>query len=654
MKTAIRLLFILGIFPAVQLPAQITKLNEDSLWAVKKTQLKNYTQINALVAESGYKHRTLEVSDQLVHFFPDLIGPEEPTLLPSKNPTHWSKYDQGGENRLAVFLTDTASNWLGIAGGLTAQGIPFRITRNLDEALSHQVVMLYPSIRSEQINLQQLKKIRNHPRQGGVLIGFNVTAPSMRSVFGFDSTIYSPTRNELTFRLLDIPETGFIRDKSEIVIRIGDPDNDSQGIASIGYDQTTYRPVAQFEDGSAAIIRKIYNYGATYAFGFDLGFLTAVAHTKLLQAHRTYINDYEPSVDVCFRLIKSIYQLYEPMAFVLGSVPEGKYAPVLITHDVDARVSVDSMLFYAEMESRLGVKATYFIQTKYITDGLDIAFLNEKYLPYMRALINMGMEVGSHSISHTPYFAHLPVGSGTEKYPDYRPFFYTFTSTFNETLLGELRVSRFLLNNLLDYNTVSFRSGYLTVHEYLYMGLQETGYLYGSNITANEVLTHMPFRPMYDYMFDEELNVYEIPITIEDELPPEMDQRLDQAISLTHRIASYGGVVNILIHPNILGHKYRFEEKYIKHFAGSAWFGTMREFGHWWHARSSIQIDAQNLGQYVKVTLDCQVPVNGLLLQMPDHMQYISSAPLIQSVKRQEGGYLLNRVEGKTELVFKY
>ena len=642
------LFFTLPLFLSAQ-----SVLNEDSLWEVKRAQLKNYTQINAYVADMGYKHKTIPVSDDLVHFFPGISGPTEATLLPSKNPTSWKIYDQGNPNRLAIYLTDTTSNWLGLVGGLVAQGVPFRITTSIDQAMKHKVMIIYPSLRSDQIGMKEMKKIRNHPSDGGALIAFNVTAPSMRPVFGFDSTDFSPERNELIFRILDIPETRFIRDKNEIVLRIGNPDNE-QGMSSIGYIQTNYRPVAQFEDGSAAIIRNLFSTGASYAFGFDLGFLASVAHTDLLQAYRTYINDFEPSVDVCFRLIKSIYQLYEPMAFTLGSVPDGKYVPVLITHDIDTYISVDSMLYYADMEKRKGIKATYFIQSKYIKDGLDIAFLNDKYLPYMQALINMGMEVGSHSVSHTPFFGHLPIGSGIEKYPDYRPFFVNYTSTFNETLLGELRVSRYLLNTLLNNQTHSFRSGFLAVHENLYVALQETGYLYSSNVTANQVLTHMPFRPMYDFMFDEELKVYEIPVTIEDELPPEMDQRLDDAIDLTHKIASYGGVVNILIHPNILGHKFRFEEMYIDHFRNNAWFGTMNEFGQWWKTRSAISLDAENLGQYVKLTLTPTRQIEGLMLQMPESMQFISATPLIQNVRRVEGGYLLSSVEEKTELVFKY
>ena len=309
------------------------------------------------------------------------------------------------------------------------------------------------------------------------------------------------------------------------------------------------------------------------------------------------------------------------------------------------------MLLYAEMEMRKGVKATYFIQTKYIKDGLSEAFFNDKYIPYITALKNMGMEIASHSVSHTPYFRHIPLGSGTEKYPDYRPFYYTYTSTFNETLLGELRVSRFLLNSTFGINATSFRSGYLTIHEKMHIAMQETGYKYSSNITANEVLTHMPFRPTYDFLYDEELNVYEIPVTIEDELPPDMDKRLLDAIQLTNKIANYGGVVNILIHPNILGHKFRFQEGYIDHFKDQAWFGTMNEFGDWWAARSNVEVDVLDIGNLIKVSLSVPHEIEGLELVLPFGYEFVSS-PNVQNISKTKKGILLGKVTGSTELMF--
>lgn len=621
----------------------------------KKSQLEGYTNIDILMAkEGGFKFRKMDVPDDRVSILSGIEGPFEPTILPTKHITSWRKYSSGSSSRLAVYLVDTVSNWLGIVGGLKAHGIPFLVTTDINEALEHTVVLIYPGLDSRKINLKTLKQLREHPKTGGVLIGFNVQAQSMFSVFGFDSLVYSSQRDEIVIREFNLPETNFIQDQKEAVLKIGNLNVSEESIASFGYLKTFYQPLGVFQDGSAAIIRNLYSNGVCYAFGFDLGFLTLLAHANLdPQIQRNYVNAFEPTLDVLYRMIKAIYLENEEFPILPGLVPENKKVPILISHDIDYTKSIDSMLLYADMEMKKNVPATYFIQTKYIKDGLDQAFLNEKYIPYFLALKNMGMEIGSHSVSHTPFLSHIPLGSGMEKYPDYRPFYFNFTSTFNETLLGELRVSHFLIKELFGVNSTSFRSGYLRFPEKIHVAMQEIGYKYGSNITANEVLTHMPFNPMYDYSFDDELEIFEIPITIEDETPPLMDLRITDAIILTEKISRYGGVVNILIHTNILGHKYRFEESYIDHFKDDAWFGTISQFGDWWRARVAIQIDVESLEELVKLNIDAPRRINGFSIIVPDNLKLLTTIPKINDLEKTSDGYLFKQLEGKFQLIFK-
>jgi len=633
--------------------SQKSIIDQDSLFRIKSAQLKGYTNINIMVAEQGYKNRHMDVPDDRISFFPGIEGPLEPTILPVKKATDWRKYANGSSSRLAIFLTDTASNWLGIVSGLKAQGIPFRVTTNIDDALQHTVVMIYPAVYSKYIDVETLVKLREHPKNGGVLIGFNVIAPSMYSVFGFGKSSYSNQRDNIIIRDFNLPETDFIEDINEAKLRIGNLNITKENIGTFGYEETAYHPIGVFEDGSAAIIRNLYNNGACYAFGLDLGFLTIFAHANLdPQIQRTYANDFEPTLDVLYRMIKSIYIEYTDFPILPGTVPENKKVSVLVSHDIDYTKSIDSMLLYTEMERSKNIPATYFVQTRYVKDGLDQAYLNEKYFPYFIALKNMGMEIGSHSVSHTPFLSFIPLGTGLEKYPDYRPYYFTFTSTFNETLMGELRVSHFLIKELFGVNSTSFRSGYLRYPEKLHVTMQEVGYKYGSSITANEVLTHMPFNPMNDYMFDQELDVFEIPVTIEDELPPKMDERIEDAILLTEKISRYGGVVNILIHPNILGHKYRFLEAYINHFKDEAWFGTISEFGDWWNARTAMQIDVENTDQLVKVNIFAPYSIKGFPLIVPDEFRLVTTIPKVDGIERTEGGYLFDELNGELQLIF--
>lgn len=633
--------------------SQTNVKEQDSVFKLRKDQIQGYRDINKFVLENGYKHRYIDIPDDKLSLFPGIEGPMTPTILPIKQITSWEKYDNGSSSRLVVFLSDTVSPWLGIVSGLKAHGIPFRVTTEIDEALKHKVVIIYPAVDSRSINFHTMKKLQAHPRTGGVLIGFNVQAPSMYPVFGFGKSSYSNQRSNIIIRNFSIPETDFIEDINEATLKIGNFPTISESFTSFGYEKTYYPPIAVYEDGTAAIIRNLFSNGVCYAFGFDLGRLAVTAHANLdPQIQRTYVNYFEPTLDVLFCMIKRIYLENADYAILSGMVPENKKVPILITHDIDYTKSIDNMLIYAELERRNNIPATYFVQTRYVKDGADQAYLNEKYIPYFITLKNMGMEIGSHSVSHTPFLSYIPLGTGLEKYPDYRPYYSTFTSTFNETLFGELRVSHFLINELFGVNPTSFRSGYLLYPEKIHVSMQETGYKYSSNITANEVLTHMPFNPMSDYLYDEELEIFEIPITIEDDLPPEMDQRVDEAISLTEKISRYGGVVNILIHPNILGHKYRFEELYIDHYKNDAWFGTVSQFGDWWKARTAIQIDVINTDPLIKVDIEIPFPITNFPLIVPENLKLVATVPTINGIKRTNEGYLFSKLTGKVQLIF--
>lgn len=613
-----------------------------------------YTNITSLITEWGYKHRNLEIEDEAVYRLSIPPGPNNKTIIPKKVPTSFNKYNKGNHNRLCIFLTDTLSSWLGIADGLSAHGVPFRITNNVKEALKHKVVIVYPGLSSKTLNYNTLEKLRQHPSKGGVLIAFNVQAPSIYGTFGFKTNSFSTQRDTITIRQFDLPETKFIHAINEGQLRIGNMNMTYANTTTIGYLGTSFKPIAVFEDGSGAIVRNIFNDGATYAFGIDLGFLSLFAHANLdPQIQRSYVNKFEPTLDVLFRMIRAIYWEYADFPIIKGTVPGDKLVPVLLTHDIDYSFSVDTMLLFASLEAANNIPATYFVQTKYIKDKMDIPLISNEKLSNYQALIRMGMEIGSHSVSHTPFFSFLPLGSGQEKYPDYRPYYYNFTSTFNETILGELRVSHYIIEQLFGANATSFRSGYLGFPEKLHVVMKEVGFKYGSNITANEVLTHMPYNTMYDYMLDCELDVYEFPITIEDDEPPEMDQRFDEAVILTDKISRYGGVINILIHPNIMGHKYRFLEMYIEEFKDKAWFGTVSQYGDWWKARTKLEVDAESHDNYVIINLEGPFDINNLPLVIPENLKYISSSPDVGSVTKTESGYLIERVYGKAQLIFK-
>ncbi|HKN88369.1 MAG TPA: hypothetical protein VJV04_16000, partial [Nitrospiraceae bacterium] len=189
--------------------------------------------------------------------------------------------------------------------------------------------------------------------------------------------------------------------------------------------------------------------------------------------------------------------------------------------------------------------------------------------------------------------------------------------TSNGTILGELRVSKFLLEHFSDQTLMSFRPGELSNPVALPQALQAVGYRYSSSTTANNSLTHLPYQLNYDRLHDAEMDVFEFPVTVEDEELPKLGERLSQAVELAHQISRYGGSFVLLIHPNILDHKLEFEKRFVESVKSFAWFGSVSQFGQWWAARNDMAVDVAAEGETYVLTLHLPSPMAGLTVHIP-------------------------------------
>ena len=192
------------------------------------------------------------------------------------------------------------------------------------------------------------------------------------------------------------------------------------------------------------------------------------------------------------------------------------------------------------------------------------------------------------------------------------------TTAFNGSILGELRVSKFLIDHFSGQSIVSFRPGELSNPFALPQALLATGYRYSSTATANNSLTHLPYQLNYDRLTDSEVEVFEFPVTIEDEALPKMGERLPQALEVAKRISRYGGSVVVLIHPNVLDHKLAFEKGFVESVRPYAWFGSVGEFGRWWAARNRVEVDVLRDPTGMRVTLKVPASMAGLTLEIPE------------------------------------
>lgn len=582
--------------------------------------------------------------------FGEFEGPLEDSQVAAFSAADWRDYSGGEDARLAIFLTQSDSAWLGLAHGLKSIGVPFIITDDASQAVRHEMVIAYPLISGRAVSGPDLDLLRAHVESGGVLFATQILGGGMQDLFGFESAVETRENYEVVFAPGNT-ETAFLDDPREQTVRLGNPDRPETWIGAQEFSGAG-TVLASYQDGDAAfIVNHRPDGGAAYALGFDLGFFILKAQNdRDAGASRTYANAYEPSVDTWLRVIRDIYRRHEPLAATIHPAPAGKQLAAIVSFDVDYSRSILNMGAYRDLLAERDLAGTFFIQTKYYRDYFDQGFFNDTTLAAVESLTDEGMEVASHSVSHTDTYASLPLGDGRERYPEYQPRVVGEGETQGATVLGEMRVSKYLLEAITGQDVVSFRPGYLATPNTMPQALESSGYRFASSVTAGNVLTHLPYQMTYDRKYGGQTSIYQFPIAVEDEIPPPMEERVDSAIQLARTLGEYGGVFIILTHPDVLDGKLRFLEEIIPAIEPFAWFGTLEQYGAWWAARDALEIDLVREGETLVVSIDAPAAVNGVTVTLPE--SWTPSGALPEGTTYSDGKLLLGPMKGDNEIRF--
>ncbi len=590
-----------------------------------------------------------------VFIFQNVTGPSEvSTIKPAVN-NSWQQYNKDNPSALAILLTDTQSHWMGLAHGLSGIGIPFIITTKVSEALRHKVVMVYPLVSGKALSGEELRAIAAIPRNGGTLIATNVYGGGLNEIFGYDDIVTDHQHKMMVLNPnASSPQIeNVFSDVIDRTIILTDGKKAANTVPTVGY-KNPKNPVISFEDGTGCLVFKDYGVGKSYALGIDIGnYLLRYMNGRGFDAGRAYVNRYEAGIDVLLRTLKEIYVSGNAEAVTISPVPNNKPLTLIITHDVDFTKSIVNAARYAQMESDSGIRSTYFIQTKYVRDWNDDIFFNDENTRYLLAADKLGMEIASHSVAHSKVFSKFELGTGQEVYPEYSPFVKERNVTYNGTILGELRVSKFLIEHFVpDKKVRSFRPGHLQYPFALPQALEATGFSVSSSVTGGSVQTNLPFMLMYGREFDAGTNIVEIPIAVEDEAGLKMLDRLDSTLLFANQLAKYGGVMNILIHTDILGQKYEYEQKVIRALKGKAWVTTIGDFGAWWNQRNNVTVSvtAQEGGHIVTIANGGQETIKGLTLHIPKSWRLRDKAGYATQVG---DAVILTELRGQTTLSFK-
>ncbi len=479
--------------------------------------------------------------------------------------------------------------------------IPYDTVENIEDIFSYRVVYLAGPLHNSVLDSRASGLLYDYVEEGGTLVAAGEIGSLLYPLFGIKRVTPSRKRYRLVFTEKD-PALAYLNRPQERTISLGNGEKHfyEEVIWSFGYAleadaslEARPRVLARFDDGSPGMLTGSYGRGRFYVIG-----LTATEGVLLPQigkdyeAQRKYVNSFEPSADVLMLIFRSIYENALSPSVQVSTLPYARPFALVLSHDVDAQTSFIDSLKFAALEEKFGVTGTYFENTKYFTDWMDIDYYNiPDNVEAIRELKARGHDIGSHTVAHYKKFSSAPEGNREVTFSSYHP-------DKQVTVQGEVRVSKELLDrDIPGQNTVSFRAGDLDYPDILVRVLEDAGYLYNSTFSANDVLTAFPFRAMRERnLGSSESEVFEIPVTLDDSMGYLTPSSVDDAVSAWRGIVkAYGendAPVVLLMHPSDTRKRtYKLEAQealmsWVDRNGG--WMGNLTQFGDFWRARERL------------------------------------------------------------------
>ncbi|MGC9312985.1 MAG: polysaccharide deacetylase family protein [Sediminispirochaetaceae bacterium] len=491
------------------------------------------------------------------------------------------------------------------------QGIPYTVIDAPDELLEYPLVIAAEAPSNRDLDPEWREALYRYVEEGGILFLPGRSGSELFPLLGVRSISSNKIRSRVEFTGRD-PAFAYIDHPNERRISIGNGEKEvyREFIWSHGAEADTMGEVlARFDDGSAAMVRSYYGRGIAYYFGLSFAESVLLPQTGGdYEAQRRFVNTFEPSADVIMLLVKSLYEEFVPRAVYVSPIPEARPTALLLSHDVDAQTSFLDSLKFAALAEEFGAHSTFFINTKYYKNWMDIAYYTvPEKLQAVRRISQRGHELGSHTVAHALEFDEAPPGSPRVSFDTYRP-------QERITINGEVRVSKELLDrDVRGQNTVSFRAGYLAFPPELISILEAAGYKYDSSFSANDVLTTFPYFALPQRQPGEiESSIVEIPVTFDEAVGYLTSGNRAVAVKQWKEVvtahAANETISVLLVHPSDTRdrtYKLDAQRELMEHARGlDAWMGGIGEFGDFWRARHELRItDVRLRGRSLEIQL---------------------------------------------------
>ncbi|KAJ3015323.1 hypothetical protein HKX48_004662 [Thoreauomyces humboldtii] len=579
-----------------------------------------------------------------------------------------------------------------VVHGLKNIGVPVRVINTTAQFTTYPVVLLYNTFDLAWTpTTADVANIKAYVSAGGNLIAMSQVPSSLSAVFGVTSVYEAQTSSRSGIQFANVESTPVVlkgmnfSDVNDYWMPIWDSALAS-GLPSVGYVAAFTRPAptilgtytrrtnssSTVNSADTVAARAAFTQfqatgysGYAYAFGIDLGNYYFRAMSEDTQIGDYYIGMYYPGYDTILRLIKNIYQRGTKF-MTLWPTPYNMGLTFITSWDLDTAVAYPQSMALATAALQLGANGNLNMHTKYVSDAYEDAYFQfgVPYIYQITGFLTDGkslplIDIGSHSVSHSPNADLFPVGLDSTQYymatannGAYHPYIHFCDPnavdgvpnngetcvnsnaaggywTENGTIYGEVRISKWLLEKLLleSFNTTfsisTYRPGHLAFNRVQSQVADVLGYIGGSSCADNGHSTHLPIHMTHNRQPFAEVDYYEFPLSYSDENGnmssawfPGSD--LQMQYNRATQIAQYGGLYNILIHPSdLMLDKLQFQNALHNLVRPFSYFANTTGIAWWWRARDQIDVDYTISGTKVTAAVKFAGPTNGITVNVP-------------------------------------
>lgn len=484
---------------------------------------------------------------------------------------------------------DARQEQLALRDCLELLGIPYLDTADVNHAARRPLVLAGGALLNSSLNPTEREALYAYVERGGVLLATQVQGAVFFPLFGLARAAAQRSNFRVFFNDYRDPAMRYFNRQEEFAISLGDPKLFTATIWSTEYvTRPGTRILGRYENSTSAFTCNRYGRGLAYALGLGFKETTLTPQiARTFEAARQWSNFFEPSGDIFRLIVRGLYEANVHPFLLVHTVPEAKQTGLVLSHDIDARESFKNSLDFARMEASLGVRSTFYVTTKYFGDATDIGYYTPDRVAWIRQVKELGFEVGSHSVSHARTFDTFPFGSPDVSQKNYQ--------TDHPTILGEVKVSKELLDRDLRQSTILFRAGELSFPNDLLRALEECGYEFDSSVSAQNVLTNFPYVGFRRRAVgSEHSRIVQVPVTLDDSqgfLTSKTTETLLRTwIEVVRANAENGALTCLLLHPTDVTYKLKTERRFIEAIGGEdSWIGDVGTLSRFWQARARLR-----------------------------------------------------------------